>query len=56
MGRTWVERDVAIKRLSRWLGLARTGSEMLKEGMSLIYGLLRTGDIESEGREMIRRV
>ncbi len=55
LGRGWVARDEAIRRLGRWLGFARTGAEMMKEGRSLINGLLRTGDIESEGREMIRK-
>ena len=56
IGRGWITRKEAIKRLARWLGFARTGSEMMKEGRSLINGLIRTGDIEAEGREMIRRV
>lgn len=56
LGRGWVERDEAIRQLGRWLGFARTGGEMMKEGRSLINGLLREGKLEVEGREMIRRV
>jgi len=56
IGRGWVEREEAIRLLARWLGFARTGSEMKLEGKSLINGLIREGRLESEGREMVRRV
>lgn len=55
IGRTWVEREEAIRLLARHLGFARTGSEMMKLGRSLINGLIRTGVLVAEGKEMIRR-
>jgi len=55
IGRRWVEREEAIRLLARHMGFARTGSEMMKLGRSLINGLIRTKELESEGKEMIRR-
>ncbi len=56
IGPSWIARDEAIRRLARWLGFARTGKEMMKEGRSVINGLIRMGELESEGREMVRKV
>lgn len=55
IGRGWVERDEAVRLLARWLGFARTGSEMKLVGKSLMNGLVREGELETEGKEMIRR-
>jgi hypothetical protein len=56
IGRTWVEREEAIRLLARHLGFARTSAEMQETGRSLINGLIRTGDLEVEGKELVRRV
>ena len=56
IGRGWVEREEAIRLLARWLGFARTGSEMKLVGKSLINGLVREGRSESGGRGVVRRV
>lgn len=56
MGRGWVEREEAIYRLVRWMGYGRTTDGMFNVGRSLINGLVRTGDLEAEGRERVRRV
>lgn len=55
IGRSWVERKEAIRLLARWLGFARTGAAMTEVGRSLINGLIRTGDLEKDGKDMIRR-
>lgn len=55
IGRKWIARQEAIRAFTRWLGYARTSEGMMEVGRSLINGLLRTGDIESNGREMIRK-
>lgn len=56
MGRGWVEREEAIYRWVRWMGYGRTTEGMFDFGRSLINGLVRTGVVEVEGRDMIRRV
>ncbi|MFN8352471.1 MAG: type IIL restriction-modification enzyme MmeI [Flavobacteriales bacterium] len=56
IGRTWMEREEAIRLLARHLGFARTSPEMQETGRSLINGLIRTGDLEVDGRELVRRV
>jgi len=55
IGRTWVERDEAIRLLARWLGFARTSEGMVEVGKSVINGLIRTGELEREGAERIRK-
>jgi hypothetical protein len=56
MGRGWVEREEAIYRWVRWLGYGRTTEGMFDIGRSLINGLVRTGELEVEGRVRVRRV
>ena len=56
IGRTWTEREEAARLTARWLGFARTSQAMQDEVRSLINGLIRTGHLETEGRELIRRV
>jgi len=56
IGRGWVEREEAIYRWMRWMGYGRTTEGMFLVGRSLINGLLRTGELETEGRERVRRV
>lgn len=55
MGRGWVEREEAIRMLSRWMGYSRTTEGMMAVGKSLINGLIREGMLEVEGRERVRR-
>jgi hypothetical protein len=54
-GRTWFARDDAIRAFARWLGFARTGSNIEDAARSLINGLLREGRLESDGAN-IRRI
>lgn len=56
LGRSWVEREEAIYRWVRWMGYGRTTDGMFEIGRSLINGLVRTGELEVEGRERVRRV
>jgi len=55
LGRSWVEREEAIYRWVRWMGYGRTTDGMFDIGRSLINGLVRTGELETEGRERVRR-
>ena len=56
IGRTWIERDQAIRELARWLGFARTGTLIEDTARSLINGLLREERIETDGPDLIRRI
>lgn len=56
MGRGWVEREEAIYRLVRWMGYGRTTEGMVVVGKSLINGLVREGEVETEGRARVSRV
>ena len=53
-GRSWEERDTAIRNFARWLGFSRTGPVVDKTTRSLISGLLRENKLESDGL-LIRR-
>jgi hypothetical protein len=55
IGRSWIEREDAIRLFARWLGYARTGPVIEDTARSLINGLLRGGRLEKDG-ERIRRV
>jgi hypothetical protein len=55
MGRGWVARDEAYRQLARHMGFARTGKSTVAVGKSLVNGLLRTGELEREGVDMVRR-
>jgi type I restriction enzyme S subunit len=56
IGRTWIEREDAIREFARWLGFARTGSVIDEVARSLIKGLLREERIEADGPNLIRRL
>jgi type I restriction enzyme S subunit len=56
IGRTWIEREDAIREFARWLGFARTGSVIDEIARSLIKGLLREERIETDGPNLIRRL
>lgn len=55
IGRTWIDRDTAIRDFCRWLGFARTGPIIEDTARSLINGLLREGRLEGNGVDLIRR-
>jgi hypothetical protein len=54
-GRSWVERDDAIRQFARWLGYARTGAQIEETAQSLINGLIREGRLRAEGTQ-IRKI
>jgi SOS-response transcriptional repressor LexA len=53
-GRSWKERDDAIRDFARWLGFRRTGPTIDETARSLINGLIREGRLESQA-SAIRR-
>ncbi|MEA2326210.1 MAG: hypothetical protein QOE68_1169, partial [Thermoanaerobaculia bacterium] len=53
-GRTWKEREDAIRDFARWLGFRRTGPNIDETARSLINGLIREGRLESQAA-LIRR-
>ena len=55
IGRTWTEREDAIRLFARWLGYARTGYVIEETARSLINGLIREGRLEKDG-DRIRRI
>ena len=54
IGSTWVTRKDAATLLARHLGFARTGPAIAETARSLINGLIRTGGLHAEGREIRR--
>ena len=54
IGRSWIERDDAIRLFARWLGYARTGNVIEDIARSLINGLIREGRLDKDG-DRIRR-
>jgi hypothetical protein len=56
IGRTWIEREEAIRDFARWLGFLRTGSLIDETARSVINGLLRETRLEADGPDVIRRV
>jgi type I restriction enzyme S subunit len=54
IGRTWIDRDTAIRDFCRWLGFARTGPVIEDTARSLINGLLREGRLEADA-DLIRK-
>jgi hypothetical protein len=56
IGRTWMEREEAVREFTRWLGFARTGRVIDEITRSLINGLLREDRIEADGPNLIRRL
>jgi hypothetical protein len=55
IGRTWIERETAIRDFCRWLGFARTGPVIEDTARSLINGLLREGRLEADSARSLRR-
>ena len=55
-GRTWTEREDAIRSFARWLGFRRTGPSIEDASRSLINGLLREGRLEAEGSRIRKPV
>ena len=55
IGRSWITRKEAGQSLARWLGFRRTGPNIEKSVRSCINSLLRSGEIEKEGLDWIRR-
>ena len=56
IGRTWIDREEAIREFCRWMGFARTGQLIEDSARSLINGLLREDRIESDNKNFIRRI
>jgi type I restriction enzyme, S subunit len=54
LGPTWQDRPDAIRNATRHLGFARTGKNIEATWKSVINGLIRTGDVEADGK-LIRR-
>ncbi len=53
-GRTWKERDDAIRDFARWLGFRRTGPVIETLSRSIINGLIREDRLESNGSSIRR--
>jgi type III restriction enzyme len=56
VGRTWTERDDAIRAFARRIGYARTGQTIENLARSLINGLIREDRLESDGTLIRRKV
>jgi len=54
LGRTWKDREEAIRLFARFLGYARTGPAIEETARSLINGLLRENRLESDGSRIRR--
>ena len=54
LGRTWTDRDDAIRAVARWLGFVRTGSTIEDTARSLINGLLHEGRDEADADRLRR--
>jgi type I restriction enzyme S subunit len=55
VGRSWIERDDAIRNFCRWIGFRRTGPIIDEKARSVIQGLLRESRLEADGPNLIRR-
>ena len=53
-GKSWTDREVAIRGFARWMGFKRTGPAIDETSRSLINGLIRDGRLESEGGDIRR--
>lgn len=53
-GRTWTDREEAIRGFARWIGFRRTGQNIEDAARSLISGLIRDGRLESDGPNIRR--
>jgi type I restriction enzyme S subunit len=55
IGRSWIERENAIREFCKWMGFSRTGPIIEETARSLISGLLRESRLEADGPSLIRR-
>lgn len=55
IGRTWIDRDEAIRAFARYIGFSRVGKIIKETGNSVIRGLLRQKRIEKDNSNRIRR-
>ena len=55
IGRSWVEREEAVRAFARFMGFRRAGEKIQDTVRSLVNGLLREDRLESDG-QMIRRI
>jgi hypothetical protein len=54
LGRTWSERDDAIRSFARWMGFQRAGPKIDETTRSIINGLIREDRLESDGARIRR--
>lgn len=46
--RVWVPREDVPRLLARWLGFSRTGARIVEASQSVLRGLVRSGDLQSQ--------
>ena len=46
--RAWVPREDVPRLLARWLGFGRTGARIVDATESVLRGLVRSGDLQSQ--------
>ena len=46
--RAWVPRETVARLLARWLGFGRTGARIVEATESVLRGLVRSGDLQSQ--------
>jgi hypothetical protein len=54
IGRSWIDREEAVRCFARFLGYARTGPVLEDTARSLMNGLIRDGRLESDGPNLRR--
>jgi hypothetical protein len=54
IGRSWIDREEAVRSFARFLGYARTGPILEDTARSLMNGLIRDGRLESDGPNLRR--
>ena len=54
IGRSWIDREEAVRAFARFLGYARTGPVLDDTARSLMNGLIRDGRLESDGPNLRR--
>jgi hypothetical protein len=54
IGRSWIDREEAVRSFARFLGYARTGPVLEDTARSLMNGLIRDGRLESDGPNLRR--
>ena len=55
IGRSWIDREEAIRAFARYQGFARTGPAIDETARSLINGLLREGRLEADRENRLRK-